>query len=164
MYGYADGDPINKSDPFGLMPAVCVLAPGGCVAIGAAVGRLALRVFASVLAGALFNEASERDREVEGALGGLEGEGEVSKTRSGARHVDRRGDGASAGDALRELAERLGRPVVPSADGDVSVVRIPGGGTASARPKSGPSGDGPPTIQVNRPGSPTTKIRFDNPE
>lgn len=35
LYGYADGDPINKSDPFGLRACD---PPGTCVSRGAAVG------------------------------------------------------------------------------------------------------------------------------
>lgn len=51
LYGYADGDPINKSDPFGLSPA-CIVAPQVCWAGAAAVVRGIVTVGA--MAGALY--------------------------------------------------------------------------------------------------------------
>jgi RHS repeat-associated protein len=38
LYGYADGDPVNYSDPFGLTP-VCLVAPTACAAAIVAVGK-----------------------------------------------------------------------------------------------------------------------------
>jgi hypothetical protein len=157
------GSGLNYSDPFGLnpclIPPVAVACGEAIIAAGAATTAfVSSPQFKKLLrdTGRLLSDAVDK---VTDAIKGLEGSGTVQDGRR-LRHVDRTGEGSSAGDALREFGDAVGRPVEPTAHPDVTQVRIPGGGTASARPSSR---TGPPTVQVNQPGRPPTKIRFDNP-
>jgi RHS repeat-associated protein len=160
LYGYAGGDPVNFSDPFGLTPA-CLIAPQVCVAGLVTAARATLAV-ATLALGAYqgYQNAKRASEETDAVVEGLEAGGSARTTSRGTRIVDRTGQGTSAEGALRDAAEALGENLEPSADGKTQVLRLPDGGTAASRPTS--SG-GEPTIQVNRPGVRPTKIRFDNP-
>ncbi|MBX3175265.1 MAG: hypothetical protein KF709_12690 [Gemmatimonadaceae bacterium] len=163
QYGYVGGDPVNFSDPFGLWPlAACAANPVACLTTLVSVGSRAWGVARFV--GRIFKAAQSANEEAsqrtDDAVAGLDGEGEVSEG-SRVRNVDRTGEGLSANDELDALADRLGEEVRTSRDGETRYVNLPDGGTASARPTSKSTGG--PTVQVNRPGKKTTKIRHDRP-
>jgi RHS repeat-associated protein len=76
LYGYAGGDPVNFSDPFGLtpVPLACLAAPAACAALAAGavrVGSLAARTHAAQRAA---QAASARSHQL-----GREGEAFVSR-------------------------------------------------------------------------------------
>jgi len=63
LYGFAAGDPVNFSDPFGLLPivpAACAAAPAACAAAGAAIVRGASLVARTPAAQRTFQAASAR--------------------------------------------------------------------------------------------------------
>jgi len=101
----------------------------------------------------VFQEGSDPVGDAIGAIT----EGGVVDDSGRVTNIDKTGGSESATEALDRLAGALGTRPGPSKDRKASVVRLPGGGTAAARPGSK---TGPPTIQVDRPGVKTIKIRF----
>ena len=80
LYGYANGDPVNFSDPFGLTP-VCIVAPGACLAAAAGAAR-GLAAAARSPAG---QQAMARVREL-----GAAGERAVGRTLALAKNTTER--------------------------------------------------------------------------
>jgi hypothetical protein len=142
--------------------AFCAVNPVGCIA--AAVNLTSRAWGVAKFLGAIFKAAESATEEArqrtDDAVAGLDGGGEVSEGAR-VRNVDRTGEGLSANDELDALAGRLGEEVRTSRDGKTRYVNLPDGGTASARPTSRSTGD--PTVQVDRPGTKTTKVRHDRP-
>jgi RHS repeat-associated protein len=177
-YGFPEGDPVNYTDPYGLCG---VLGAGTSVlegwagaalrgrrytvgagirdaASGAVCLRWARRAITVVRAVSRVASANADAADVDAAVAGLEGNGDVEETNK-VRNVDRTGEGTKATDAFGEFAEAIGAEVRTSQDGQTDFVNLPGGGTASVRPHSS---ENTPTVQVTRPGQKTVKVRFDS--
>ena len=169
-FNYVKDNPANYSDPYGLCPICIPFIVAGLEATGA---DLAFAGAASV-ATVLITTQADKIRDAGRAIGQFlqesadkvgdairdpEGSGKVEE-KGKLRHVDRTGEGSSASEALKKFGDTVEQPAEPSSHPEITQVRIPGGGTASARPSSRTV---PPTVQVTRPKLPTIKVRFDKP-
>jgi RHS repeat-associated protein len=180
LYGFANGDPVNYSDPFGLCPP-CL--PGLDVAVG-------IQVAAQAIAMDREERANTIRREVLGFVGDVVTFGAVGKVLSGALGGLSRSSAAAEG-VLRPRGELIGRAGsgvgVREVTGGVGEARalfgrlaagaevrphprvqggliadLPGGGTVGFRPSSR---SGSPTVDVNLPGlDDVKKVKFVGPE
>ncbi|MBK7951660.1 MAG: hypothetical protein IPK00_23540 [Deltaproteobacteria bacterium] len=156
VYTYASNNPVGNIDPLGLIDSVtasCAAgSPSGCAAAGLTPSEAlqALGNTAAIVGLATANDRVEPD-ECDSAIADLQKGGIADGS-----NVDKRGTDESARDAFNELAEKVGAEPRVSADGKVTVIDLPGGGSASVRPDSKTGG---PTVQVNR-GGRRIKVRF----
>ena len=154
---FGEAELSNEPAQIAGAPALCIAAPQVCIGTIVKAGAIAAGASSAIFGGLRVLQKSGEDAEaLDGALADLESGGNVEESGE-LRNVDKTESGEGANDAFDRLAESLGRKPTESKDGKVRVVELPGGGTASVRPTSK---TGPATVQVNRPGSPTTKVRF----